>query len=263
MSRVYLITAASGIGAETAKLIAHGRDGDSVSIFLAALELSSCEKLASELSALGAFVSYRAGDLTDPTFAPRLIECCVSEFGRIDALFNVAGTSGRRYGDGPIHLCTEEGWSRTLETNLTTQYRMCREAVRVMLQQPCASDGQQGAILNMSSVLGFRPEREHFDTIAYAASKGAIIAMSRAMAISLAKSRIRVNAVAPGLTETAMSAHVSSDPQMEEFLRERQPLLQSMIPAKDVAETCKFLLTETSHAITGQVFVVDAGWCLT
>jgi NAD(P)-dependent dehydrogenase (short-subunit alcohol dehydrogenase family) len=111
---------------------------------------------------LGAAVEYRSGDLTDPQFAPSLVAECVSRFGRLDGLFNVTGISGRRFGDGPVHECTEEAWVITIETNLTTQYRMCREAVRVMLKQPILEDGQRGVILNMSSILGVAPEPQHF-----------------------------------------------------------------------------------------------------
>ena len=113
-----------------------------------------------------------------------MIETAVSEFGRLDGVFNVAGISGRRYGDGPVHECTEEGWAITLNANATTQYRVCREAVRVMLTQPHGHNGQRGVILNMASVLGLYPEPKYFDTVAYAASKGAIIALSRTMAAS-------------------------------------------------------------------------------
>ncbi len=81
--------------------------------------------LAQELRLLGAVVQYRAGDLTDSQFAPSAVSSCASSFGRIDAFFNVAGISGRRFGDGPVHECTEEGWSVTWNTNVTTQYRMC------------------------------------------------------------------------------------------------------------------------------------------
>lgn len=129
-------TRASGIGAETARQLVKAAHGaNSVQLFIAAREEDKGNALSDELVALGAAVEYRSGDLTDPNFSARLTADCVSRFGRLDGLFNVAGISGRRFGDGPVQDCTEEGWAITINTNLTTQYRMCREAVRIMLKQ--------------------------------------------------------------------------------------------------------------------------------
>jgi NAD(P)-dependent dehydrogenase (short-subunit alcohol dehydrogenase family) len=261
MTQTYLITGASGIGAETAKQLAQaGHTRDSVQLFIAAREEDRCKALAQELRALGTAVEYRSGDLTDPQFAPRLVAECVSRFGRLDALFNVAGISGRRFGDGPVHECTEEACAITIETNLTTQYRMCREAVRIMLQQPILENGLRGVILNMSSILGVDPESRHFDTVAYAASKGAVVAMSRSIAASYAKHKIRVNAIAPSVVRTPMSSRASEDPDILDFLQTKHPLLRDVIPVEDAAAACVFLLTDASRAITGQTVVVDAGW---
>ena len=188
---------------------------------------------------------------------------CVRQFGRIDGLFNVAGISGRRFGDGPVHECTEEGWKVTIDANLTTQYRMCREVVRVMLAQPALTSGQRGVILNMSSILALDPEPTHFSTVAYAASKGAVIAMSRSMAATYARNKIRVNVIAPALVRTAMSARAAEDPAVVDFIKGKQALLDGLIPSQDVANACAFLLTDTSRSITGEVLKVDAGWCLT
>src|SRR5207253_4462155 len=92
----------------------------------------------------------------------------------LDVLYHVAGISGRHYGDGPLHECSEEGWQRTIDANLKSTFLTNRAAVRHFLDQQ-----QPGVILNMASVLGFAPAPRFFDTYAYAASKGGIIAMSR------------------------------------------------------------------------------------
>lgn len=259
--RNYLITAASGIGAATARMLA-AANPKSIQLFLVAREEQDCSELALELRSLGVLVEYRAGDLTDPEFAPLVVADCASSFGRIDALFNVAGISGRRFGDGPIHDCTEAGWSMTWNSNVTTQYRMCREVVRLMLSQSLGANGQRGVILNMASILGINPEPKHFDTVAYATSKGAIIAMSRSIAASCSKNKIRVNAVAPGLVRTPMSARASENPEIVNFMKTKQPLVEGMISVEDVAAACVYLLTDSSRAVTGQVLVVDAGWNL-
>jgi len=254
--RTYLITASSGIGAETARQLS----GPDTCFYLVGRDKEKCQRLASSLETLGSEVAFLAGDLTDPSFAPAVIHGCVERFGRLDALFSVAGISGRSFGDGPIHECTEQGWQTTLETNATTQYRMCRETVRVMLQQEPGANGQRGVILNMSSILAIDPDAQHFATVAYAASKGAIIAMSRTMAASYASQRIRVNVIAPGLVRTPMSARASADPVITKYMQFRQPLLEDVIPVEDVAASCVYLLTDASHSTTGQVIQVDGGW---
>lgn len=254
--RTYLITASSGIGAETARQLS----GAGACFYLASRDVEKCKSLAGQLKDMGSECEFVSGDLTDPAFAPFVVSSCIEQFGRIDALFNVAGISGRSYGDGPIHECTEEGWETTLRTNLTTQYRMCREAVKVMLEQEPGLNGQRGVILAMSSILAIEPDAKHFATVAYAASKGAIIAMSKNMAASYAGKRIRVNAIAPGLVRTPMSDRASSDPEIIKYMRYRQPLLADVIPVKDVAATCVYLLTDASHSVTGKVIEVDGGW---
>src|ERR1039457_4038128 len=105
--RTYLITASSGIGGETAKLLAQ----QGAKLFVAGRTQSKCQAMTDQLRSLGGEADFLAGDLTDPMFAPRLAGACVERFGRIDGLFNVAGISGRKYGDGPVHECTEEGWA--------------------------------------------------------------------------------------------------------------------------------------------------------
>jgi NAD(P)-dependent dehydrogenase (short-subunit alcohol dehydrogenase family) len=234
-----------------------------IQLFVAARTEAKCQTLVRELQSLGATAEYMIGDLTDASFAPLLVAAVTSRFGRLDGVFNVAGISGRRYGDGPVHECTEEGWAITLNTNATTQYRVCREAVRVMLAQSPGDNGQRGVILNMASILAIHPEPKHFDTVAYAASKGAIIALSRTMAASYAHAKIRINVIAPALVRTPMSARASEDRGILDFMKSKQPLVEDVIAVEDVATACVYLLTDASRAVTGEVLTVDAGWQLT
>lgn len=262
MPRTYLITSSSGIGAATALEIARSSVTDGgAQIFLTSRTAGTCDPLILKLRSLDTAAECLTGDLTDPAYARVLVAACVARFGRLDGLFNVAGISGRRFGDGAVHQCTEEGWAITLQTNLSTQYRMCREAVRVMREQPLVN-GQRGVILNMSSILAFHPEPVHFDTVAYAACKGGIIAMSKSMAASYLKEKIRVNSIAPALVRTSMSAHAAEDPIILDFVRAKQSLVEDVIAVEDVGASCRFLLTEESHSITGQCLEADAGWSL-
>jgi NAD(P)-dependent dehydrogenase (short-subunit alcohol dehydrogenase family) len=141
-------------------------------------------------------------------------------------------------------------------------FLMCRAALNRMLQQPVAANGLRGTILNMASVLGFAPQAGHFATHAYAASKGAILAMSKSMAAYYAPKKIRVNVIAPALIRTPMSARAQSDPAILALMKTKQPLAEDLIDADDVARAALFLLGDDSRMITADALTVDAGWCV-
>lgn len=249
MPRVLLITGSTGI-AEAAARLAKGW-----SLFIVSRTPENAERLAKEVG--GAFL---AGDLVDPATSEKAVEACVRRFGRLDALFNVAGISGRRLGDGPLHECTEDGWDATLDANVKSMFFMCRAALKRMLAQEVGADGLRGAILNMASVLGFSPQARHFGTHAYAASKGAILGMSKSMAAYYAPEKIRVNAIAPSLVKTPMSARAQNDPAIVGLMKTKQPLAEGLLEAEDVARAALFLLGPESRMITGDALVVDGGW---
>jgi NAD(P)-dependent dehydrogenase (short-subunit alcohol dehydrogenase family) len=257
--RTYLISASTGIGAETARQLA----GLGHNLFIVSQTAKHVRALVEELQGLGAETGFHTGDLTDPKVGPAAVAKCVRQFGRLDGLYNVAGISARKFGDGPLHECTEEGWRTVMDTNVATQYRMCREALRVMLSlRPHPASGQRGVILNMASILGIHPEPKHFSAIGYAAGKGAIISMTRTAAAYYASHKIRINAIAPALVQTPMSARASEDATILKFIAGKQPLAGGVIPVADAAAASVFLLTEASRSITGEVLEVDAGWNL-
>jgi NAD(P)-dependent dehydrogenase (short-subunit alcohol dehydrogenase family) len=250
MDDVLLITGSSGIAEATALLA--GQEG--YKVFVAGLDESQCRDLSGRIEGSGYFV----GDLREPSAAAGAVSGCLKHFGCLDAVYNVAGASGRRFGDGPVHECSVEGWDKTLEANAKPTFLMCRAAVRHWLEV-----GRGGTILNMASVLAFSPEARYFSTHAYAASKGAIISMSRAMAAHYAPKGIRVNVIAPALVKTPMSARAQADPEIVEFIRQKQPLSGGLLEAEDVARTALFLLSEHSRHVTGQLLAVDGGWSIT
>jgi NAD(P)-dependent dehydrogenase (short-subunit alcohol dehydrogenase family) len=256
VSKTYLITGSTGIAAATIKLAA--REGHAV--FFISRDEESCRALAEEMRAGNWPYGFHVADLTKPEAVAEAVEACVTQFGRIDALFNVAGISGRRFGDGPIHQCSVEGWDTTFDNNAKTTFLMCRAVVNQMLRQTINTNGSRGAIVNMASVLALSPEAAHFATHAYAASKGAIISLTRAMAAYYAPHKIRVNAVAPGLVRTPMSARAQNDPAILELMETKQPLAEDLIEAEDVAQAALFLLGDGARNITGEVLAVDAGW---
>ncbi len=198
-----------------------------------------------------------AGDLTLAHSADSVLAQCLSKFGRVDGLFNVAGLSGRRFGDGPVHEIQDDAWHTTLSQNLTPAFRMCRAVAGRMLEQESG-----GTIVNMGSVLVDAPEPRHFATHAYAAAKGAIAAMTKSMAAYYAPHGIRVNLIAPGLVRTPAGERSHVDPAFQEFVRKKQPLNSGMIEVADVARAAVYLLGEESRSITGEVFTIDGGWRL-
>lgn len=253
--KVVLITGSTGIAAATAELAA--RQG--ARVFVTSRTPQHGESL---LARLGPEADFAAADLIRADAAPRVVERCIARFGRIDALFNVAGISGRKFGDGPLHECTEEGWDMTLDTNVKSMFLVCKSVLLRMLAQPPAANGLRGTILNMASVLGLSPQARHFASHAYAASKGAILAMSRAMAATYAPHKIRVNVIAPALVRTPMSLRAQSDPAVLELMKTKQPLCGDLIEAEDVACAAVFLLSDDARMITGETLAVDAGWCV-
>ncbi|HLY74494.1 MAG TPA: SDR family oxidoreductase [Planctomycetota bacterium] len=251
--KIILITGSTGIAEATAVRAAQ----DGARVFTVSRTAENAEKLAKRTG--GAFL---AADLLYPDSAARAVEACISTYGRIDALFNVAGISGRKLGDGPLHECTEAGWDATLDANVKSMFLMCRSALLQMLKQPVAACGLRGTILNMASVLGFAPQAGHFATHAYAASKGAILGMSKSMAAYYAPRKIRVNVIAPALIRTPMSARAQLDPAILELMKTKQPLAEDLIEADDVARAALFLLGDASRRITADILTVDAGWCV-
>ena len=248
MSEVLLVTGSSGIAAATARLW-----GTQDPVFVVGIKDKEGRELASELS----HADFFAADVRDEVAVRNSVAACLKRFGKVDALFNVAGISARSLGDGPLHECSSEAWDTVLNVNAKGTFLMCREVLRTWHQ-----NSQPGAIVNCGSVLARHPEREHFATVGYAASKVAIEALSVAAAAYYAPAGIRINVLAAGLVRTPMSARAQADARILEFMTHKQPLTRGMLAAEDIAKTACFLLRKNSSPITGQVINVDGGWAV-
>jgi NAD(P)-dependent dehydrogenase (short-subunit alcohol dehydrogenase family) len=248
--KVVFVTGASGIAAAGARRYA----AEGASVFIISRSQDSCESLVAEIESNGGTAGWAAADLTVEDVTVEAFAQGMSKFGRIDGLFAVAGGSGRRHGDGPAHEIPLEGWVQTLEMNGHPAFLAAREAVRSMLE-----DGS-GSIVFVTSVLATSPAPDMFATHAYAAIKGAEIALTTSMASYYAPMGIRVNAIAPGLVDTPMAARAASDPDIISFAKRRQPLVGGLLAADHVADAGLFLLSDESTAITGQTIAVDGGW---
>lgn len=246
MKEVLLVTGSSGIAAATARSWAAEN-----SVFVVGVDTGECTALTAAL----ADASFAIADVRDEIAVRNAVVACLLRFGRIDAVFNVAGISARSAGDGPLHECKPTAWDLAMDVNAKGTFLMCREVLGVWTR-----NAQAGVILNCGSVLAQRPQRDYFSTVGYAASKGAIEAMSRSAAAYYAPSGIRINVIAPGLVRTPMSVRAQEDPHVIEYIAHKQPLTKGLLGAEDVAKTACFLLGRDSSPMTGQVVTVDGGW---
>ena len=249
--RVVLVTGSTGMAASAARAMA----AEGASVFVTSRTPGNAGSLAAETGA-----GWLTADLSREQEADAAVAACVERFGRLDAVYDVAGISGRRHGDGPLHEISLAGWEHVLANNLTSLFLVARAAVRQMLAQEPDADGSRGVLLAMSSALARHPSATHFGTHAYAASKGAIESFTRAVAATYAPQGIRMNAIAPSLVATPMSERAQADPAILAYLREKQPLAGGPIEADAVTPVALHLLSREARMITGQVIGVDAGW---
>jgi NAD(P)-dependent dehydrogenase (short-subunit alcohol dehydrogenase family) len=252
--RAILVTGSTGIAAAGAERFV--REG--ASVFVTSRTADHARDLADRLDG-----GWARADLADERAVEAAVRAAVDRLGRIDGLFSVAGGSGRRFGDGPVHELTGNAWEQTAALNLRTQVLVCAAVTRQMLAQPPNSSGTRGSILVLGSVTTSDPAPELFATHAYAAAKGALTALMTTMAATYASDGIRVNIVAPSVTRTPMAQRAATDPEILAYTRRKQPLAGEMLDPDEVAKAAVFFLSDESRAVTGQLLKVDGGWSVT
>ena len=193
-------------------------------------------------------------DVTKPGGAEEAVALATRDARHLDGVVHAIGMSGRRYGDGPVTACTDEAWSKVMCVNAEAAFRVLRAAL------PAVRDG--GSVVLVGSVLRSRTD-EDFLTAAYAASKGALLSLTRIAAREVARRGVRVNLVAPGLVDTPMAARaLQEDGSVRRRLPDLQPLGGTPVSADEVAGSVCWLLSEDSTATTGSEVLVDRGWSL-
>lgn len=214
------------------------------------------QKVAAAEKELGRNVIGFVADAGDPKSAPAAINIALGNFQRFDGLYHVAGGSGRRQGDGPLHELTDDGWEFTIHQNLTSLIYSNRAAVQQFLKQQTG-----GSILNMGSVLGSSPSPHFFSTHAYAAAKSAVIGFTKSAAAYYAPAGIRINVLAPALVATPMSQRAQGDENILRFIATKQPLDGGRIGhPSDLDGAAVYFMSDASAFTTGQVLAVDGGW---
>jgi NAD(P)-dependent dehydrogenase (short-subunit alcohol dehydrogenase family) len=198
------------------------------------------------------------GDATNEHTAEIAINACLEKFNGFDALLHIAGGSGRAFGDGPLHEMSLAGWETTFSLNTTSVMISNKAAINHFLQQK-----KGGSIVNISSVLATHPAPHFFTTHAYAASKSAVIGLTKSAAAFYAKDNIRLNVISPGLIETPMSKRAAENETIMEYVKTKQPLQSGRIgQPSDLIGMIGMLLSDHASFITGQNILIDGGWSI-
>ena len=235
--------AADGIGNGRAAAILLARAGTQVVVVDRRLDLA--ERTVEMIAAAGGSAAALDVDVTDPAACKAMVDATLNRFDRLDFLDNNVGIASR----GSVVDEDPATWQRLMQVNVESMFLAAKYAIPAMIE---TAGG--GAIVNVASISALRPR----GLTAYSASKGAVIALSRAMAVDHGPDRVRVNCVAPGPVYTPMVY----GPGMSEAARERRrqaSVLGIEGTGWDIGAAVRFLLSDHARYITGHTLVVDGG----
>ncbi len=248
--KVAIVTGAGalgdGIGNGRAAAILLARNGASVIAVDRKLEPAS--RTVEMIEQDGGKAIAVSADVTSAEDCKRIVDTAVNTYGGIDLLDNNVGVGSR----GNVVDEDPERWRRVMHINVDSMFLMARHAIPFMRERG------GGAIVNIASIAAMRPS----GLTAYATSKGAVISLTKAMAVDHARENIRVNCVAPGPVYTPMVAGEGMSDELREKRRKASPL-QIEGNGWDIGEAVLFLLSERARYITGQTLAVDGGVTLT
>lgn len=239
-NKVAIVTGASaGIGLAIAeKFLSEG----------AKVVLSDINEAGQEVAAkYGEQAMFFRCDVSQVSEVEALVQTAVQKFGHLDIMVNNAGIAT----SGTASETTDEVWHKTIATNLSGVFYGVRAAAKTMLKQKSA-----GSIINITSIAGLVGFR---GSLAYCASKGGVTQLTRAAAVDLAKDKIRVNAIAPGVIDTNMTKAYLADPGFQQLMVNMTPLGHAGVP-NDIAEAALYLASDGASYTTGQILPVDGAW---
>jgi NAD(P)-dependent dehydrogenase (short-subunit alcohol dehydrogenase family) len=240
---VVLITGAlTGIGRATA--VAFAKDG--ARVIASGRREAEGKALEAELRRLGAEAAFIPADVRDEDDVRNLVDQAAARFGRIDAAVNTAGTEGR---PGPVTEQTAESYAATFDTNVLGTLLSMKHELRVMRAQG------HGSIINISSTYGHEGAA---GASVYAASKHAVEGLTKSAALEAAGFGVRVNAVAPGPTDTGMLTRFTGTAERKAAMRKGVPLGRLGEPM-EIAQAAVFLASDHASFVTGQILAADGG----
>jgi NAD(P)-dependent dehydrogenase (short-subunit alcohol dehydrogenase family) len=240
---VVLITGAlTGIGRATA--LAFAKDG--ARLVVSGRHDEAGNALAAELRDMGAEAEFVRADVRHEDEVQSLVDHAIARFGRLDVAVNNAGTEGK---PGPVTEQTAEGFTAMFETNVLGTLLSMKHELRVMQEQG------SGSIVNISSTMG---ERGAANLSLYTGSKHAVEGITKSAALEAAAFGVRVNAVAPGPTETAMLDRLTGSAEKKAVFFAAVPLKRGGKP-EEIADAIVFVASEKAAFITGQIIRVNGG----
>jgi 2-deoxy-D-gluconate 3-dehydrogenase len=235
----------SGIGKCTAELFAAA----GARVVVVDINPAAAESVAGVIVASGGSAWARQTDISDEAAVQSLFADVAAREGRIDILVNSAGAVIRR----PAVELTLADWDKVVAVNMTGVFLCCRTVAQYMQK-----DERGGAIVNIASIMGLSGGGL-YPNISYQSSKGAVVNMTRALAVEWAKQKIRVNAVAPTYVRTPFIAALLDNPELVAKIEDMTPMGRLAVP-EDIATAVLFLASPAAAMITGQILAVDGGF---
>jgi NAD(P)-dependent dehydrogenase (short-subunit alcohol dehydrogenase family) len=246
--KVAIVTGASaGIGRATAKLFA----AEGAKVVVAARREAELLTLVKEIESEGGVAAALAGDAQSEDFAKSLVAVAVERFGRLDIAYNNAGTLGEM---GPSTGVSEDGWSATIATNLTSAFLGAKHQIPEMIKHG------GGSIIFTSTFVGY--SFAFPGTAAYAASKSGLIGLTQALAAEFGPQGVRVNSILPGAVDTEMYRDMNDTAESQAFVTNLHALKRVAKP-DEIARSALYLASDDSSFVTGTASLVDGGASIT
>lgn len=241
--KVAIVTGgAGGLGRPTAL----GLADFGANVVVTSRNLENLEKVKKEIEQLGREALAIPCDVTKPEDVKNMVEQTVDRFGKIDVLIAYAGMNILK----PAEEYPYEDWKKIMDINVTGVFLCCREIGKVMIKQ------RRGKIINVSSVRGAYGLPRNY--VGYCTSKGAVAMLTKQLACEWAKFNIQVNAIAPTVIGTPLTAHIMSDPELSKTMKSRILLGRWGYP-DDLMGAIVYFASDASNFVTGQILFIDGG----
>ena len=244
--KVAVITgASSGLGVTFAEALAEG----GANLILAARRIEKLNEVALQMRKLGVKVKPFQCDVTKQEEVQALVNATIKNFGKLDIIVNNAGVAAM----GPSTEMPVEEWNRVVSVNLTGVFLCARTTAKQMIKQG------SGKIINIASIYG--AVGDVFPAAPYYATKGAVINLTRELAVEWAPFKVNVNAIAPGFFPSEMTEGIFRESRYTEYIIKQTPLGRIGRP-DDLKGAVLFLASPASDFVTGQTIFVDGGWTI-